>query len=241
MTFSKDEARTIFGIIGNVISLVLFLSPAPTFYGIWKKKGVEQYSAVPYVATFFNCMLWVLYGLPVVHPNSTLVLTINGAGVGIEIVYLCLFLAFSDKKNRLRLVAIVVVECILVAVLALLVLTLAHSTKLRSTVVGSICIAANIMMYASPLSVMKLVIKTRSVEYMPFFLSLFSFLNGLSWTAYAFMRFDPFIVVPNLSGAVLGLAQLLLYATFYRSTQRILAQRKAQAELALAGKVADQV
>ncbi|XP_073131229.1 bidirectional sugar transporter SWEET7 [Henckelia pumila] len=234
--FSKEDARTVVGIIGNVIALVLFLSPVPTFYRIWRKKSVEQYSPVPYLATFINCGLWVLYGLPVVHPHSTLVVTINGAGLVIEIVYLSLFIAFSDAKKRLKLVATVAAECIFVAVLALLVLTLVHSTKLRSTVVGSVCMIGNIMMYASPLSVMKLVITTRSVEYMPFFLSLFSFLNGISWTAYALIRFDPFIVAPNGMGTFLGLAQLLLYAAFYKSTKRIMAERKAQSELDLAEK-----
>ncbi|KAL0329253.1 UNVERIFIED_CONTAM: Bidirectional sugar transporter SWEET7 [Sesamum radiatum] len=173
-----------------------------------------------------------------VHPHSTLVVTINGTGFVIEILYLSLFLIFSDSKKRLRIVAIVVAECISLAVLAMLVLSFAHTTKLRSTIVGSICMAGNIFMYASPLSVMKLVITTRSVEYMPFFLSLFSFLNGVSWTSYALIRFDPFIAAPNGMGTVLGLVQLLLYATFYRSTKRIMAERKAQGEVGLAGKPA---
>ncbi|KAL7111146.1 hypothetical protein ACP275_05G069500 [Erythranthe tilingii] len=235
--FSKDDARTIVGVIGNIIALILFLSPVPTFYRIWKKKSVEQYSPVPYLATFINCGLWVLYGLPLVHPHSTLVVTINGTGFVIEIVYLSLFLIFSDKKKRLRLVVIVVAECVFMAVLALLVLTVAHTTKLRSVIVGSICMVGNIMMYAAPLSVMKMVITTKSVEYMPFFLSLFSFLNGISWTAYALIRFDIFIVAPNGMGSLLGLAQLLLYATFYRSTKRMMAERKAQGEIGLSEKI----
>lgn len=45
------------------------------------------------------------------------------------------------------------------------------------------------------LTVQKLVITTKSVEYMPFFLSLFSFLNGVAWTAYALIKFDPYIAV----------------------------------------------
>lgn len=34
---------------------------------------------------------------------------------------------------------------------------------------------------------------------MPFFLSLFSLLNGACWASYALIRFDPFIAVRNLS------------------------------------------
>ncbi|CAA0838578.1 Bidirectional sugar transporter SWEET7 [Striga hermonthica] len=199
--FSKDDARTIVGIIGNIIALVLFLSPVPTFIGIWKKKSVDEYSAVPYLATLVNCGLWVLYGLPIVHPHSMLVVTINGTGLLIEIVYISIFLAFSKQPGkRLRVAAAVAAECVFLGALALLVLTLTHSTSTRSHIIGTLSMVANIIMYASPLSIMKLVITTKSVEYMPFFLSLFSFLNGISWTAYALIRFDIFLVIHGGGG-----------------------------------------
>ncbi|EPS61695.1 hypothetical protein M569_13100, partial [Genlisea aurea] len=228
--FTRDDARTLVGIIGNVVALVLFLSPMPTFYGICKKKSVGQYSAAPYLATFVNCGLWVMYGLPFVHPHSTLVVTINGAGLAIEIFYLSLFLAFSDGRKRAKVAAAAAGECLFVAALGVVVMLTARTTKLRSEIVGTVCMVGNIMMYASPLAIMKVVVSTRSVEYMPFFLSLFSFLNGISWTIYALIRFDPFIAVPNGMGAVLGLAQLLLYATFYKSSKRMEAQKKAHLE-----------
>ena len=47
--------------------------------------------------------------------------------------------------------------------------------------------------------VQKLVLTTKSVEYMPFFLSFASFANGLAWTAYALIQFDPFIAVILIS------------------------------------------
>ncbi|KAH9719067.1 Bidirectional sugar transporter SWEET7 [Citrus sinensis] len=126
----------------------------PTFVEIVKKGTVEQYSAAPYLATLLNCMVWVLYGLPMVHPHSILVITINGSGTAIEVVYIILFVLHSDKKKRIKVMLVVLVEVIFVALVALLVLTLLHSTKQRSMAVGIICILFNIMMYASPLSVM---------------------------------------------------------------------------------------
>lgn len=97
---------------------------------------------------------------------------------------------------------------------------------------------------------------------MPFFLSLFSFLNGVSWTTYALIPLDAFVLVsitiiivkilfstysifstkilisffdkaPNSMGIALGLAQLLLYAMYYKSTKRQNAGRKAEEELDL--------
>ncbi|KAG8496771.1 hypothetical protein CXB51_007992 [Gossypium anomalum] len=209
------------------------------------KGSVEQFSPAPYLATLINCMVWVVYGLPMVHPNSTLVVTINGTGTAIEIVYLTLFLIYChDKKKRVKVMLIVLVEIIFIVGVTALVLIIADTTQ---------PILFNIMMYAAPLSVMvsinqnlyidyllnqfyymmtmmmmmqKLVITTKSVEYMPFFLSLASFANGVAWTAYAFLPFDPFIAVPNGLGTLFSLAQLLLYATYYKSTKRIIAARQ---------------
>ncbi|KAI9174012.1 hypothetical protein LWI28_010318 [Acer negundo] len=126
----------------------------PTFVQIVKKGSVEQYSPVPYLATLINCMVWVLFGLPMVHPHSILVVTINGTGTAIEFVYIALFLFYSDKKKRLKVFLGVLVELIFIVVVTFLVLTLLHTTKQRSLVVGIICILFNVMMYAAPLSVM---------------------------------------------------------------------------------------
>ncbi|KAJ4827220.1 hypothetical protein Tsubulata_049040, partial [Turnera subulata] len=55
---------------------------------------------------------------------------------------------------------------------------------------------------------------TKSVEYMPFLLSFFLFLNGGIWSAYAVLVKDFYIGVPNAIGFILGSAQLILYAIY---------------------------
>lgn len=44
-------------------------------------------------------------------------------------------------------------------------------------------------------NVQRMVIRTRSVEYMPFFLSLFSFLCGTSWFVFGLLGKDLFVAV----------------------------------------------
>jgi hypothetical protein len=45
----------------------------------------------------------------------------------------------------------------------------------------------------------KMVIKSKSVEYMPLFLSLASLVNGICWTIYALIKLDPNMIVRNYS------------------------------------------
>jgi len=61
---------------------------------------VEEYKADPYLATVLNCALWVFYGLPMVQPDSLLVITINGTGLAIELVYLAIFFFFSPTSRK---------------------------------------------------------------------------------------------------------------------------------------------
>lgn len=126
-----------------------------TFAKIWKKGSVEQFSSMPYLATMFNCGMWILYGLPVFHPKSILVLTINGSGFVIEVVFLGMYLVYSDtKKQRLQVSSIMMGELGFIALVGLLVGTLEKSVKQRTTIIGSICMLGCFLMYAAPLSVM---------------------------------------------------------------------------------------
>ncbi|XP_057480235.1 bidirectional sugar transporter SWEET3-like isoform X2 [Actinidia eriantha] len=72
-----------------------------------------------------------------------------------------------------------------------------HDHHHRKAFVGSVGLVASISMYGSPLVVMKRVIQTKSVEFMPFDLSYFSFLAS-----------------PNLVGTPLGVVQLVLYCKY---------------------------
>ncbi|KAL9323337.1 hypothetical protein ACSQ67_008194 [Phaseolus vulgaris] len=208
-------ARNVVGIIGNVISFGLFFSPAPTFYGIVKKKSVEEFKPDPYLATLLNCAFWVFYGMPFVHPNSILVLTINSVGLVFEFFYLTIYYIYASNKGRKKILVFLLVELIFFAAVVLVTMLALHGTKKRSLVVGILSDIFNVMMYVSPLTVMAKVIKTKSVKYMPFWLSLANFLNGVCWTTYALIHpFDLYVLISNGIGAISGLVQLILYACY---------------------------
>ncbi|KAL3512569.1 hypothetical protein ACH5RR_025286 [Cinchona calisaya] len=161
--------------------------------------------------------MWVFYGLPFVKPDSILLSTINGIGFVIEIFYVLIFILYSNWAKRKKIFLLLILEAIVFIALVLGSLLGLHGKK-RSTPVGIMCLIFNIAMYFSPLTVMSRVIKTKSVEYMPFCLSLANFANGSVWFVYAFLKFDPYVLIPNDLGAVSGVIQLALYAFYYRKT-----------------------
>ncbi|OEL29744.1 Bidirectional sugar transporter SWEET2a [Dichanthelium oligosanthes] len=73
-------------------------------------------------------------------------------------------------------------------------------------------------LFSSTLAWQNLVIRTKSVEYMPFYLSLSMFLMSVSFFVYGVLLHDFFIYIPNGIGTILGIIQLLLYAYFKKGS-----------------------
>nr|XP_010320027.1 bidirectional sugar transporter SWEET1a-like isoform X1 [Solanum lycopersicum] len=203
--------------IGNVFGVLLFMAPMITFKRIISKRSTEQFSNIPYVIALLNCLLSVWYSLPFVSPDNLLVTIVNSIGAGLEATYVLIFLIFAPKKEKAKICGYLVVVFSIVSCVALVSLLAFHGNK-RKLLCGFAFTVSCIMMYGSPLSVMRRVIKSKSVEYMPFFLSLAVFICSLSWFFFALLGKDPFILVPNAIGTLLGAMQLILYA-IYRASE----------------------
>lgn len=210
------EPSFIVGIVGNVISILVFASPIGTFRRVVKKKSTESFKWQPYVTTLLSTSLWTFYGL--LKPGGLLVVTVNGVGSVLQAIYVTLYLIYAPRDTRVKMAKSVAVLNVGFLALVILVTLLAIHGSVRLTVIGLMCAALTVGMYASPLAAMRMVVKTKSVEYMPFFLSFFLFLNGGAWSAYSVLVKDYFIGVPNAIGFALGSVQLVLYAVYRRKT-----------------------
>ncbi|OVA01935.1 SWEET sugar transporter [Macleaya cordata] len=115
-----------------------------------------------------------------------------------------------QKMVCLMLVHVIMVFCITAFISAFALKDHRH----RKILVGSVGLVASVAMYGSPLVVVKQVIQTKSVEFMPFYLSFFSFLASSLWMAYGLVGRDLFLASPNLVGCPLGVLQLVLYCMY---------------------------
>eukprot|EP00253_Pinus_taeda_P001193 PITA_01193 len=209
------HVKLVLGVLGNATSLAVFLSPLQIFWGVYKLKSTQEFSGLPYVCTLFDCAMWLLYGTPYVKPNSILIVAINGVGFVLESVYLVSYLIFATKEKKGTIIRLTIAMSLAFVIVVIITLLVLHTHSARELLVGTVGVMLSIAMYASPLSVMRLVIRTKSVEYMPFLLSLFNFINAIVWLCYSVVTRDIFIAVPNCIGCVCGAVQLGIYG-FYR-------------------------
>ncbi|KAJ0962607.1 hypothetical protein J5N97_027729 [Dioscorea zingiberensis] len=195
------------GIAGNLFAFVLFVSPLPTFRRIIRNKSTEQFSGLPYIYSLLNCLIVLWYGLPWVTQGVLLVATVNSVGALFQLIYVIIFIIYSENSKKLKM------SGLLIGVFCTIALVIYVSLEFfdgyaRQNFVGYLSIASLISMFASPLFIINLVIRTKSVEFMPFYLSLATFLMSISFFAYGMSLHDFFIYLPNGIGTVLGIVQL---------------------------------
>ncbi|KAI4367842.1 hypothetical protein MLD38_016466 [Melastoma candidum] len=204
------------GIIGNIISILVFISPIKTFWWVAKNGTTDRYKGEPYITTLLSTSLWSFYGI--LKPGGLLIVTVNAVGAVMQLIYVSLFLIYSPKDRKVRLMKLSGLLNVGFLGTVVAVTLLAMHGSMRLTFVGILCAGLTICMYAAPMSVMKTVIQTKSVKYMPFLLSFFLFLNGSIWSTYAVLVKDLYIAVPNGVGFVLGSAQVILYVIYKNKT-----------------------
>ncbi|KAK7282614.1 hypothetical protein RIF29_11531 [Crotalaria pallida] len=207
-------------VIGNVASVSLYAAPITTFKRVIKKKSTEEFSCIPYIIGLLNCLLFTWYGLPVVSykwENFPLV-TVNGVGILLELSYVLIYFFYASAKGKGR-VAMITIPVLIVFCITALVSTFAlHDNPHRKLLVGSIGLVVSVTMYGSPLVVMKKVIKTKSVEFMPLPLSVASFFAASLWLTYGILIRDIFVGGPNVIGLPLGILQLVLHCKYRKKS-----------------------
>ncbi|MBA0841300.1 hypothetical protein Goarm_003796, partial [Gossypium armourianum] len=137
---------------GNVISVLVFLSPVGTFWRIVKNGSTEDFESLPYVCTLLSSSLWTYYGIT--KPGAYLVATVNGFGILAEAVYVVLFLIYAPRKMRVKTGILVGILNVGFLAAAILVTHLALEGDTRIDAIGFMCAGLNIIMYGSPLAAM---------------------------------------------------------------------------------------
>ncbi|GFY99936.1 bidirectional sugar transporter SWEET12-like protein [Actinidia rufa] len=170
-------------------------------------------------------MLWMYYAF--LKTDAILLISVNSIGCFIETIYIAIYLAYGSREARnhtAKLLASLNVGFF--SVILLFTLLLVKDSN-RVLVVGWVCVAISVSVFAAPLSIVFQVVRTRSVEFMPFTLSFFLTMTAIMWFGYGLLLKDLYIALPNILGFLLGVLQMLLYG-MYRNAKPVLELEKKQ-------------
>ncbi|KAF8394519.1 hypothetical protein HHK36_020729 [Tetracentron sinense] len=214
-----------FSIVGNIVSFMVFLAPLPTFYRICKKKSTEEFQSIPYVIALFDAILLLYYGI-LKAEEGMFIIIINIIGCIIEAIYIAIYMVYAPKEPRIFTVKLLFVFVVGVDGLIMLLTFLFTDGRRRVTIVGWISAAFCVSVFAAPLSIIGLVIRTKSVEYMSFTLSFFLTLCAIVWFFYGLLIKDFFIALPNILGFAFGVAQMILIIIYKNAKNDVVSELK---------------
>lgn len=206
------------GILGNAASLLLYGAPMITFRRVIKNRSTEEFSGFPYAIALLNSLLYTWYGSPLISNglDDILVLTINGVGIVLEFVFVCIYLKYAPRNAKLEMVRTFVGVIMVFASISIVSLVALDDKKHRKMLVGTSGMIATVVMYASPLSIARQVIRTKSVEFMPISFSIFALINSCLWMIYFLLDKNYILACPNIVGVPLGTCQIVLYFIYWK-------------------------
>ena len=170
----------------------------------------------------------------------------NTGGTALEVTYVIIFWCYCNKDTRATFLRQLAATALLCGAGIVVALAVHHCPKdetcnkpfhhgtpqnVSANILGVVANVGNICLYGAPLAIMREVMRTESVKFMPFLLTLTVFSSSIMWLSYGLYVGDLFITIPNASGVLFGTAQLVFYFYWWRRERGRAADDEAKAGL----------
>lgn len=187
---------------GPVLFLSLQVSSIATARDVAGHKSIGSLSPLPNITLFTNCVVWTTYGW--IKRDGTIFIP-NLCGILSSIYCMVQFHRYSTIKPT-KQYALSLLICGVVFYLV--------SIGDRVNI-GLIGCTLSVLFTASPLAVLRTVIRDKSTASLPFFTSLVIWFNTTSWLFYGYLVADDILIWgPNILGFGLASLQMCLFSVY---------------------------
>lgn len=209
------------GDLAPVLSILVCLSPVPTIQRIVNREDVGNLPLLPYSAMVVNGTLWLAYGVLTENPT---IWSCRGFCLCVGLYYMTRFIQFSPKSApTLPGTVNQHIAGVLLGFAGVSALIFSHVMNNPAWLLGKLGILTVVAMFASPLTVLGIVIKSKSAEDIPLPFTSAIAVSCFLWSVYGIGELhDLHIIIPNVLGLVLALLQLTLKAIYNETTQKFL-------------------
>jgi solute carrier family 50 (sugar transporter) len=206
--------------LGVVLSTIQYSASILTVLECRKKQDLGSLNPIPIAVNFINSLAWIIYGCMLRNPY--LIASVTGGSLS-SLFSLSTAFYLLGKHNHLQTME--AVERILFGGLLLWILVAfllgtvaAANETLSLTIVGFIACIVTICYYYSPLSTIRMVIRTRNSSSLHYPMLIMNFIGSSIWTLYGlFAIYDPFLFIPCGLG-VFFTSILLITKVYYRQS-----------------------
>lgn len=149
--------------------------------------------------------------------NVVPLLTMCAIGECLAIIYLAVYIAFTNKRRyTLQVVGSAFAFIVLLSTYAFLGWQgmFGQSVNAVGNTIGYIGIVVVVVLYGSPFETVRQVIRTKSVCSLPILMIIAGTLNNGLWTAYSLLDNELLIGITNSVCVVFGVAQIVIYILY---------------------------
>ncbi|ORX77055.1 hypothetical protein BCR32DRAFT_236039 [Anaeromyces robustus] len=211
--------ETIFPIGGIGTSYFIFLSPLKDIQALKNSNGPCTINPIPSVMIICNCLCWNLYSF-VIHNHWTFWPNLGGILLGEYYVMILLSSKITPKDFKMSVITLLGFTFLNIAGGALSFIFLKDNYTAAKNCMGIVCIIVLCAMYASPLTTMAEVIRTKNSDSINLLMTIASFINGFLWLIYGIFFQDFYVWFPNGLGVVSALIQFIMYFAFHKNSKR---------------------
>ncbi|KAI9501713.1 Sugar transporter [Coemansia spiralis] len=198
---------TLVAIAASAVTIAMLISQLTV---IKQLKQAHKVPILQFLMSFLSSILWLKYGL-IKHDNT--VIFVNGIGSIISFYILASFWWYSTTRSHVE------IEVLATAVTGVLLVSYVDHSRdpMAVEAFSMVCCLMSLVFLASPLSQIGNVVKLKDASVLLPSVALLAFANNILWLVYGYIHQDPFMIFPNIIGALFCALQLVLIAIYGRA------------------------
>lgn len=193
----------------SISSMLLQMSPTLSVYGIYKDKSTKELSILPYLCLIVNNTVWGLYGLFV---SNYALIGPNLFGALLAVFFSAVFHFYASKEKRRMLYVYEAFVVMMLAGIGYCAINFNEAPLQRVEIFSAIGLLSYFLFLLSPCVSLYHVIKSKSVDSLPFDLCFVLLINCCLWLSQTiFVNGDFPLLVTSIVGIGTSSAQLLCH------------------------------
>jgi solute carrier family 50 protein (sugar transporter) len=211
----REHIETVLKVLGTASNIILQLSPLRLVTDMRMHKSAMGFSAAPLLALTACGYQWSFYGYFAFSATQNVAfLTLvyaNILGLILGLYYLGTFCVYSsgDTVNGLLRDGLI---CLFIFMVEGVYCALETDVSKALVCAGLLSAALSILVSCSPMVSLKSAVQTKSIDALPIDIIIASFVSCVLWSLLGILLQDSWVWIPNATGLVVGLVQLLAVA-----------------------------
>ncbi|KAF8370398.1 hypothetical protein PRIPAC_76827, partial [Pristionchus pacificus] len=214
LTLSIMDFLYLFGLWISVLQISFVFIPL-TFVLEWRKRGsTEGFSAVMLILPFLIMSCWMRFGL---MTEDTMMVVTNGIMLATSCVYLSIFISYTKDRT----IVYSQIAAVLVSVVAVFAYVSSLNPEDQIDRMGAISGIVQNLRLIGALYQIKMVIDTKTTEYVPYTMQFIMIFFVSQMTLYAILSGNFYMAVGSIPGVILCVVNISLYIIYPPITWRV--------------------